>query len=100
LNKYFADNENSKTNTARITQMRLESLAFAISEASNFETMPSALLAEMEEFTSLSQIGASSDGLSTCLETFIQLRIDLIILGKQKLFAVTIYIVVHYLSIM
>lgn len=88
-----------KTNMARITQIRLERLAFTISKASNFETMPSALFAEMEEFTSLSRIGASSDGLSSCLETFIQLSIALIILGKQKLFAVAIYIVVHNLSI-
>jgi hypothetical protein len=48
-----------------MTQIRLERLAFTISKASNFETVPSALCAEMEEFTSLSQIGASSDGLST-----------------------------------
>jgi hypothetical protein len=30
--------------------------------------VPSALFAEMEEFTSLSQIGASSDGLSTWVQ--------------------------------
>jgi hypothetical protein len=51
-----------------MTQIRLERLAFTISKASNFETVPSALFAEMEEFTSLSQIGASSDGLSTWVQ--------------------------------